>query len=253
MKTQLPIGLSAYEFKRTLTPSRDLPNYFHLRMEKDATGVPVLTGEVTSKPTPIDLEAFFKVESSEKMSALSTSKPPQTIEIEVGCGKGTFMVRYCELNPDIPFLALEKDAGIAFIAASRLAKRPLLQKTKVILCDAAHFFRNYLPQDCAHAVHVYFPDPWPKMRHRKNRILQQKWLEEMRRVCIPGAILYFGTDHAEYNTSTRALFGRTPWLTMIDADASPTQGIQTNFEKKYRSLGKPIYRCNLRVEKGLTP
>jgi tRNA (guanine-N7-)-methyltransferase len=231
----LPPGLPAYEFQRVLTPSRDLPHYFHLRLLKDEGGAPALVAENAPRPKPIDVVEFFGA--------------PSPIEIEVGCGKGTFLLAYCERHPETPFLALEKEAAIAYLAAGRLAKRPQIPHARVVLGEAQPFFRDFLPDSCARAVHIYFPDPWPKKRHHKHRLMDEDFLDQVRRVCLPNARLYFGTDHADYDAATRELFARTPWLEMLDAQAVPTEGIETNFEIKYRRAGKAIYRCALRVQK----
>ena len=229
-----PSGLSSYEFQRALTPSRDLKHYYHLRLLKDDEGLPLLRQENIPASTPIDIPEFFGAHGP--------------IEIEVGCGKGTFMTSYCEKHPDTPFLALEKEAEIAYIAAGRVARRPQLKHVRLVLGDALIFFRDFLPDACAKAVHVYFPDPWPKKRHHKHRIMREPFLDQVRRISIPGAMFLFATDHEEYNQETRELFKRTPWLEMIDPNAEPTEGIQTNFEMKYRKIGKPIFRCVLRVK-----
>ena len=229
----LPSGLSSYEFQRELTRSRDLPHYFHLRLLKDDQGLPLLAPE-NNALHPIDLAGFFGA--------------PGPIEVEVGCGKGTFMAAYCERHPELPFLALEKEAEIAYLAAGRVSRRPQISHARVVLGDAMIFFRDFLPVNCVKAFHVYFPDPWPKKRHHKHRIMRADFLDEVRRVATPDALFYFGTDHEEYNRETQELFANTPWLKMIDANAEPTEGIQTNFEIKYRKIGKPIYRCVLRIQ-----
>jgi tRNA (guanine-N7-)-methyltransferase len=235
----LPSGLSAYEFQRLLSPSRDLSHYYHLRLLKDERGLPLLTPDGAAQASPVNVAEFFAL----------PKETPVPIEIEVGCGKGTFMTAYCEKHPDLPFLALEKEAEIAYEAAGRIARRGQLGHVRVVLGDAFIFFRDFLPESCAQAFHIYFPDPWPKKRHHKHRIMREDFLEQVRRVATPEALFYFGTDHAEYHAETRELFSQTPWLEMLDPDAQPTEGIQTNFEIKYRRMGKPIYRCVLRVHK----
>jgi tRNA (guanine-N7-)-methyltransferase len=231
----LPAGLSSYEFQRSLTPSRDLPHYHHLRLLKDTQGLPLLAQEPQAGLSALNLPDFFGKRG--------------LIEIEVGCGKGTFMLAYCERHPELPFLALEKEAEIAYQAAERLSRRSQLQHARVVLGDAFIFLRDFLPDSCTQAVHVYFPDPWPKKRHHKHRIMRAEFLEQVRRVAIPEAVLYFGTDHEDYNRETQELFSATPWLEMLNPNAEPTEGIQTNFEIKYRKVGKPVYRCVLKVNK----
>ncbi len=229
----LPSGLSDYEFQRVLTPSRDVPHYHHLRLLKDDDNVPLRLDATAPRPPPLDLAAFFGA--------------PPPLEIEVGCGKGGFFLAYCERHPERAFLALEKEASIAFLAAGRLAKRPTLKHARIVLADAVIFFRDFLPAQCVAAVHIYFPDPWPKKRHHKHRLMQANFLDQLHRIALPEAAVYFATDHPEYNAEARALFAQTPWLEMTEADAPPTEGLQTNFEVKYRQAGKPIYRCALRV------
>jgi tRNA (guanine-N7-)-methyltransferase len=229
----LPSGLGVYEFKRALVPSNDIPRYFHLRLLKDENGLPIRFSDGNPESTPLDLEAFFGV--------------PGPIEIEVGSGKGGFMVEYCQRHSGLPFLALEKEAGIAHFAAGRLAKRPGLHQVRLVLCDAMPMLRDFLPEKCVKAFHVYFPDPWPKKKHHKNRIMQQPFMDQVKRLSLPGASFFFGTDHEDYHAEAKPLMDAQPWLELMEADAEPTEGIQTNFEKKYRAKGKKIFRYRYTV------
>ena len=230
----LPTGLASYELLRSLVPSQDVDRYYHLRIRKEPDGLPMLAPEGRTPFTPISIESFFGV-----------SGP---IEIEIGCGKGGFLVEYCEKHPEVPFLGLEWEPEIAHWTAQRLSKRPQLSHTRVLLGDAFYFFRDYLPDACVGNFHMYFPDPWPKKRHHKNRLMALPFLELVRRKAMPDARFYWGTDHAEYNAEARALFASLPWLILEQDNAEPTEGIMTNFEKKYRKQGKPIYRCVLRIK-----
>jgi tRNA (guanine-N7-)-methyltransferase len=231
----LPPGLPSYEFLRSLEPSRDLPGYYHLKIRKEAdTTLPMLAPEGKVPFTPIALENFFGA--------------PGPIEIEIGCGKGGFLVEYCERHPEIPFLGLEWEPEIAHLTAQRLVKRPQLKHTKVLLGDAFYFFRDYLPDHCVQAFHMYFPDPWPKKRHHKNRLMGLPFMELVRTKALNNAQFFWGTDHEEYNSEARELFASLPWLKLEKENAEPTEGIMTNFEKKYRKQGKPIYRCVLKIE-----
>jgi tRNA (guanine-N7-)-methyltransferase len=232
----LPQGLPSYEFLRSLEPSTDLPGYYHLRLRKQPGGrLPLLAPEGVPVASPISMEAFFG--------------KPGPIEIEIGCGKGGFLVEYCERHPEVPFVGLEWEPEIACLAARRIAKRPHLPHARVLLGDAFYFFRDWLPDASVRAFHMYFPDPWPKKRQLKNRLMGRAFMEQVQRLALPDAPFFWGTDHADYNAEARALFTELPWLEMEIPDAEPTEGIMTNFEKKYRQQGKPIYRCVLRIRK----
>jgi tRNA (guanine-N7-)-methyltransferase len=231
----LPAGLPSYEFARSLVPSKDLGAYYHLRVERDRAGVPTLAPGGRRAFTPISTESFF-----------GKAGP---IEVEIGCGKGGFLVEYCGRHPEIPFLGVEWEPSIAFLTAGRLAKRPHLKHARVMLGDAYYFFRDYLQDASVGAFHMYFPDPWPKKRQRKNRLMGPAFMAEVRRVATPSALFHWGTDHEEYHRESLELFASLDWLEMAVAEAEPTEGIMTNFEKKYRQQGKPIYRCVLRISK----
>jgi tRNA (guanine-N7-)-methyltransferase len=203
----LPPGLPSYEFQRSLEPSQDLASYWHLRVLYDAQHLPLLAPGGKPGFTPISIPEFFG--------------KPGPIEIEIGCGKGGFLVEYCERHPEIPFLGIEKEGEIAWMAAKRVAKRPHLPHARMLLGDAFHFFRDYLPDGCVSVFHMYFPDPWPKKRHHKYRLAGAPFLELVRRVAIPGALFRWGTDHAEYNQEAREAFAAMDWLEMIEPDAPP--------------------------------
>jgi tRNA (guanine-N7-)-methyltransferase len=223
------------EFKRELRQSKDLEKYWHLFMSKGENDKPIpWPGNVVSSQ-PVSLEAFFG--------------KPGPIEVEIGCGKGGFLVEYASRHPEMPILALENVAEIAYHAASRIARRPTLPHARLVLGDAFYMLRDFIPSGVVQAFHMYFPDPWPKKRHHKFRLMQAPFLEVVKQAAQPEAVFYWGTDHAEYHQEASTLFAQTPWLEMLDANAEPTEGIQTNFEKKYRAQGKPIFRCRMRIHK----
>ncbi len=230
----LPTGLDSYELHRTLEVSHDLAGYYHLRVQKDAGDLPMLAPEGKAAFTPINIEEFFG--------------KPGPIEVEIGCGKGGFLVQYGENHLDLPLLGLEWEGVIAYGTAQRIAKRPHLKHVRVILGDAYFFFRDFLSDATVQAFHMYFPDPWPKKKHHKNRLMSLRFLEVVRKKALPDARFYWGTDHEEYNTAARELFASLPWMVLETENADPTEGIMTNFEKKYRAQGKPIYRCVYRIK-----
>lgn len=91
------------------------------------------------------------------------------LEIEVGFGKGTFLLNAARANPQTNYLGIEIDRGLQLYAATRLAKRSLTN-AKVACVDARRFFAQRVPPASVAAVHVYFPDPWWKARHKSARV-----------------------------------------------------------------------------------
>ncbi len=173
------------------------------------------------------------------------------IEIEVGSGKGGFLLEYAAKHPEIFTLGSEWDATWAYFAARRLVKKKVLDNSAMLRGDIYYFLRDCVSDNTIDAFHMYFPDPWPKERHHKNRLLRPDFLTEVARVLKPGKrLFYWGTDHAEYNEVALDIFDNFTGATVTQRNiAEPTEGIMTNFEKKYRKEGRPIYRSVIVFEK----
>ena len=226
------------EFERILVPSKDIQKFYHLTVCTDERGKPNIIPSKTNPQdgaTPVSIEDFF-----------DTQGP---IEVEIGCGKGGFMVDYCEKYPEKPFIGIDQEASIAFLAAKRIAKRTHLPHARVLHGDAFYFLRDWFPENTVQIFHMYFPDPWPKKRHRKRRLLKKEYLEQVRRCAVPGALFRWGTDFQKYHEESWAVFTSLPWIEVVEAEANPTEGIMTGFEKKYREEGRPIYRSVFRILK----
>src|SRR5215469_11660009 len=119
------------------------------------------------------------------------------LEVEVGTGKGLFLATAAGETPERDFLGIEVSRKYAFYAAGRLAKRGITNAC-VIYGDALRVFRERLPDASLAAVHVYFPDPWWKARHKKRRVMSAPFVTDIERTLVPGGRLHFWTDVQEY-------------------------------------------------------
>jgi tRNA (guanine-N7-)-methyltransferase len=106
------------------------------------------------------------------------------IELEIGSGKGTFLVQQAQRYPGVDYLGIEWAKAFWRYAADR-ARRRGLENVRLLRCDAAVFVRHYVPDSVFRQVHIYFPDPWPKKRHHKRRLIQAEFLRELHRVLVP--------------------------------------------------------------------
>jgi tRNA (guanine-N7-)-methyltransferase len=168
------------------------------------------------------------------------------LEIEVGSGKGLFLVSTAAAHPDRNYLGIEIARKYARFIAARLARLEL-PNARILHGDAERLFREYLPACSAAAVHIYFPDPWWKKRHHKRRIMNERFLGEVTRVLMPGGRLHFWTDVKEYfHQSTDLLSDKTPLQGPLPvAEQTPAHDLdyRTHFERRKRQEGLPIYRA----------
>jgi tRNA (guanine-N7-)-methyltransferase len=164
--------------------------------------------------------------------------------LEIGSGKGAFLVQYAKKFPQSYILGAEWDLYCAKITVNRLVKQGI-KNAAVMRGDLFYFLRDMVPNNSIDEVHMYFPDPWPKRRQQKNRlILREGFLEQICRALKPGErFFYWATDHAEYNALALQTFREFPNAKIVEENtAEPTYGIETGFEKKYKKEGRQIYR-----------
>jgi tRNA (guanine-N7-)-methyltransferase len=181
-------------------------------------------------PTPLDWRALF-----------GNDHP---VELEVGFGKGLFLVTEATTRPKVNFLGVEIVRKYQLSTATRLARRDL-RNVRVICADARPFLRDWVAAGSVVVVHVYFPDPWWKTRHHKRRVFTVEFAQCCERILRPGGQLSFATDVEEYAhlvaeevalTSLQPLPPPEPGAPLHDLD------YLTNFERKFRKQGKAIHR-----------
>ncbi|USO00310.1 MAG: methyltransferase domain-containing protein [Phycisphaeraceae bacterium] len=127
-------------------------------------------------------------------------EPGRPFELEIGSGKGTFLVQQAELEPGTNFLGIEWAGEFYAYAADRVRRRRpagKLANVRLLHADAAEFLRWRCPDGVCRVIHLYFSDPWPKARHHKKRVIQHRFLAEAWRVLEPGGELRVVTDHDE--------------------------------------------------------
>jgi tRNA (guanine-N7-)-methyltransferase len=169
------------------------------------------------------------------------------VELEVGSGKGLFLQNAATACPEHNFLGVELSKKYAGKAAERLAKRQL-PNVKVWPGDARLFVARHVPSASLGAVHVYFPDPWWKKRHKKRRVFTETLLADIERGLVVGGALWLATDVEEYFGVMLALVAQRPRFLpqLLPEPRAPEHDLDylTNFERKYRIEGRPIFRAH---------
>ena len=165
------------------------------------------------------------------------------VEVEIGSGKGSFLVAESEVRPDTLFLGVERARRYWLYAADRLRRRER-PNARIVRGDARDALEA-MPEGSVSGLHLYFPDPWPKRRHAHRRLLiQPEFLAACERVLAAGAPLRVVTDDPGYFDQIEAALAARPKLvrSRYEPPASANEGelAGSNFERKYRVEGRRI-------------
>lgn len=172
------------------------------------------------------------------------------VHIEIGTGKGTFLVNQAQALPDDNFLGIEWAGRYYRYAVDRIGRWDMTN-VRIIRTDAAVFIADSVPYDSVDCFHIYFPDPWHKKRHNKRRLICPENLENLIGCLKTGGQLRIATDHADYFEQIKSvLVVRSDQLEEIDflrpAGAQEGEYAGTNFERKYIKDQRPIHTIAVR-------
>jgi tRNA (guanine-N7-)-methyltransferase len=173
------------------------------------------------------------------------------IEMEVGCGKGTFILEEARAFPDKNFFGIEWANKYYKLAVDRMG-RWNTPNVRMMRTDAADFIAEHIPDASIGVFHLYFPDPWPKKRHNKRRFFCDENLAQLLRILKPNGIINVATDHADYfdqmiEVAERAIEqGVVKEIDFIrPAGAKDGEAVGTNFERKYLKEGRKTHTLAL--------
>jgi tRNA (guanine-N7-)-methyltransferase len=170
------------------------------------------------------------------------------VELEVGSGKGLFLATASAAAPDRNFLGCEIAHGYARMCAGKLAAAGQ-PNARIIHGDAGFLVRSLLPDASLAGMHVYFPDPWWKARHRKRRVLSEPFLLQAGRTLAAGAVLHVWTDVEEYFLEAMAAARATGLFAEPREESAPEAShdldYRTHFERRTRLAGMPVWRAAL--------
>lgn len=170
----------------------------------------------------------------------------QPVEIELGCGKGKFLLERAERSPDINFIGLDWAKKWLGIGEIRSQKKNLPNLT-FFHTPAQEWVENLVPEQIG-IFHIYFPDPWPKRRHHKRRLLQKPFLEVLYSRLLAEGCLQIATDHEGYREHIENIIQETSslWKTVKRGNQRWNfTELQTHYEMKYAVQGRPLFYWEL--------
>ena len=190
-----------------------------------------LLHEFQSVTEPISLGTLFPV--------------TQPTELEIGCGDGGFLFERAQAHQERNFLGVERLLG----RVRKLSKKGLragLTNLRLLRIEARYVLEYLLPEGAFETVHIYFPDPWPKERHRRHRLINETFPPLIRRILTSGGAIYLRTDDLTYFEQMQQTFHG---LDDFKLQETPEEivGITTEFERQWLAAGKQIHRVAYRL------
>jgi tRNA (guanine-N7-)-methyltransferase len=168
----------------------------------------------------------------------------QPLEIELGCGDASFLVAYAKLHPERNFIGVERLLG-RLRKLDRQGRRAGLTNLRGVRVESAYFLEYLLPPHSASVLHVYFPDPWPKKRHHKNRLVNGRFPALVRAALVPGGVVYLRTDDEDYFGQMTEVFGASAEFQKVET-SSELAMLPTDFEKEFFAQGIKTLRVAYR-------
>jgi tRNA (guanine-N7-)-methyltransferase len=163
------------------------------------------------------------------------------LEVEIGAGKGRFLLEWGAAHPEIGLIGVERARTYLDMAARRAA-RGGLGNVRLLHTTAEDLLFRCLAAGSVAAVHVYFPDPWPKTRHHKRRFFRPDNVARLAEVLVPGGLLRVKTDHDGYATVIAEVVATEGRLRPVAAASAFETIPASNFEVKYARDGRSVHR-----------
>jgi len=162
------------------------------------------------------------------------------LEVDLGCGDGSFLRALATERPGINFLGIER---LLRRVRSSERKARELSNVQIIRAETMFILRHLLPVESVHVFYLLFPDPWPKRRHHRRRLVTKEFLDATWNCLTSHGSLFLATDHDDYFAAICRLVKQTSRFAVANSDWNLPA---TSFEQKFAAAGAGIQRLELR-------
>ncbi len=169
----------------------------------------------------------------------------QPAELEIGCGDGGFLLEWASRHPEKNFLGVERLLG-RLRKLSKKGSRAGLTNLRLLRIEARYLIQYLLPKNSFEAIHIYFPDPWPKDKHRRHRLIDADFPALAARILAPRGVLHLRTDDPSYFEQIQKSFAPAADFAPEESPAA-LAALTTEFERQWNAEGKKTHRASFRL------
>ncbi len=161
----------------------------------------------------------------------------QPLDVELGCGDASFLLNYAKTNLHRNFIGVERLLG-RVNKIDRKGRRLGLTNLRGIRIESGYFLEYLLPAHCAEALHIYFPDPWPKLKHRRHRFINERFPTLAHQVLKPRGTIFLRTDDTDYFEQMLRVLAEDKRFMQIESPPALLE-LKTDFETEFNAHGIP--------------
>ncbi|MCX6901120.1 MAG: tRNA (guanosine(46)-N7)-methyltransferase TrmB [Verrucomicrobia bacterium] len=173
----------------------------------------------------------------------------QPIEVDLGCGDGSLLLHWAKRFPERNWLGVERLKGRVLKLERKAPRLGIAGNLRALRIESGYAVEWLFPPASIAACHIYFPDPWPKKRHHKHRLIQPPFVAALARTLEPGGSAHLATDHADYFAEMLLCFNANANFERVEPVVPATPEEMTDFERDFVTEGRPISRARFRKVK----
>lgn len=196
-------------------------------------------------PRPAMAGEFVPAHYFRKLERSEILRDGRPLEVDLGCGDGSFLLEMARHHPDWDFLGVERLLGRVRKVCRKITRQHV-DNARVLRLDSQYVTEWLLPEAAVSRLHLLCPDPWPKVRHHRRRLVQLEFLEAVKRCLVPGGEFLFMTDHEDYFRWAEEKVAAFGGFECLEWEEDTFFYPKTDFQQLWESEGKSMWRLRCR-------
>ncbi|MCP4179037.1 MAG: methyltransferase domain-containing protein [bacterium] len=176
---------------------------------------------------------------AEKYSLVNIPKD-KVVELDLGCGKGSFTTKLAEKYPERLIYAVDVMLG-RLRKLHKRNERSEIKNMYLLRCEAWHLINQSIPDSSLNRIHILCPDPWPKTRHKGNRLVSSEFVGRLYNKLKKNGVFHFSSDDVPYFTLAQDVLSKSELFIRDDSRLNDISGIKTDFEERWNDMGLEVF------------